>query len=143
MAAFVVTQFLAFGQFTPVYEEFGTKSYNYEGSYWNTPLEMDWFNKYPEPTSTYLLHMTFGHHGVFSLTPIFLFSVFGALRSMARRDRLAPRTEGDPDGGGHRLDRQHARLVGDSLGPHDRQVQLGAVVGGQRQLVIDRQPQRA
>ncbi len=42
--AFLATQFLAFGQFKPVYEEFGTKSYNYEGSYWNTPLEFDWFN---------------------------------------------------------------------------------------------------
>ncbi len=48
-SAFLATQFLAFGQFKPVYEEFGTKSYNYEGSYWNTPLEMDWFNLHPEP----------------------------------------------------------------------------------------------
>ena len=79
-AAFLVTQFLAFGQFKPVYEEFGTKSYQYEGSYWNTPLEMDWFNVHPESHATYLFHMTFGHHGVFSLTPIFLFSIYGAFR---------------------------------------------------------------
>ena len=46
LLAFFATQYLAFGQFKPVYEEFGTKSYNYEGSYWNTPLEFDWFNKY-------------------------------------------------------------------------------------------------
>ncbi len=70
--AFLATQYIAFGQFKPVYEEFGTKSYQYEGSYWNTPLEMDWFNTHPEPYSVYLLHMTFGHHGVFSLAPALL-----------------------------------------------------------------------
>ncbi len=87
--AFLATQYLAFGQFTPVYEEFGTRSYQYEGSYWNTPLEMDWYN-----ASTMLpgrdcaddgavrgllrFYMTIGHHGVFSLSPIFLFSLVGA-----------------------------------------------------------------
>ena len=45
--AFLATQYIAFGQFTPVYEEFGTRSYQYEGSYWNTPLEMDWYNLHP------------------------------------------------------------------------------------------------
>jgi len=86
--AFLLTQYLAFGQFKPVYEEFGTKSYQYEGSYWNTPLEMDWFNLHPEPKGTYLFHMTLGHHGVFSLTPIFLFSLLGLFRSLISRERL-------------------------------------------------------
>ncbi len=97
--AFLATQYAAFGQFKPVYEEFGTKSYTYEGSYWNTPLEMDWFSsvtKQPdgtvtenqEPYGVYLFHMTLGHHGVFSLTPIFLFSLLGALREAFRRSRL-------------------------------------------------------
>jgi hypothetical protein len=87
-AAFLATQYLAFGQFRPVYEEFGTKSYQYEGSYWNTPLEMDWFNLHPEPYPVYLFHMTFGHHGVFSLSPLFLFSAWGALTLMGRKGRL-------------------------------------------------------
>lgn len=78
-AAFLVTQFIALGQFKPVYEEFGTKTYNFTGSYWNDPLELDWFNVHPEPKNVYLLHVTFGHHGLFSLTPIFLFSLIGAL----------------------------------------------------------------
>jgi hypothetical protein len=78
--AFLATQYIAFGQFRPVYEEFGTKSYEYYGSYWTTPLEMDYFNKAPEPYGVYLFHMTLGHHGVFSLTPIFVFSLIGALR---------------------------------------------------------------
>ena len=91
VAAFLATQFLAFGQFRPVYEEFGTKSYEYEGSYWTTPLEMDWFNKpeNQEPYPTYLFHMMLGHHGVFSLTPIFLFSLLGAGREVIRRSRLS------------------------------------------------------
>jgi hypothetical protein len=80
LAAFFATQYLAFGQLKPVYEEFGTKSYNYEGSYWNTPLEFDYFNLHPESMPLYLFHMTFGHHGVFSLSPIFLFSLYGALK---------------------------------------------------------------
>jgi hypothetical protein len=86
--AFLTTQFLAFGQFRPVYEEFGTKSYNYEGSYWNTPLEMDWYNKNPEPDAVYLFHMTFGHHGIFSLSPIVFFAIFGALRVLRERREL-------------------------------------------------------
>ena len=101
IVAFLATQFLAFGQFKPVYEEFGTKSYNYEGSYWNTPLEFDWFNasttlpdgtKVPnqEPYAVYLMHMTIGHHGVFSMSPIFAFSLLGGLRILiVRRGRLA------------------------------------------------------
>ncbi len=85
-AAFLATQYLEFGQFRPVYEEFGTKSYEYYGSYWNTPLEMDYFNKEPESYGVYLFHMTLGHHGVFSLTPIFLFAMVGALRRMFSRE---------------------------------------------------------
>jgi hypothetical protein len=87
--AFLATQYMAFGQFKPVYEEFGTRSYEFEGSYWTTPLEMDWFNKHPESYPRYLFHMTFGHHGVFSLTPVFLFSLYGAWRLMARGGRQA------------------------------------------------------
>lgn len=85
--AFLAAQFVALGQFKPVYEEFGTKSYTYQGSYWNAPLEMDWFNNHPEPPGVYLFHMTFGHHGVFSLTPVFLFSLLGALMIVFGRGR--------------------------------------------------------
>lgn len=98
-AAFLATQYAAFGQFRPVYEEFGTKSYQYEGSYWNAPLEMDYLNvpKVPatrtrgpifqESHPLYLFHMTLGHHGVFSLSPIFLLSAAGAFRGMLGRLR--------------------------------------------------------
>ena len=85
-AAFLATQYLALGQLKPVYEEFGTEAYNYEGSYWNTPLEMDYLNLHPESKAVYLWHMTFGHHGVFSLTPLFVFSIYGAWRLLRRRE---------------------------------------------------------
>lgn len=77
VVAFLATQLVAFGQFMPVYEEFGTKSYLFEGSYWATPLEFDAFNVEPEPWPVYLFHMTFGHHGIFSLTPIVLLAMGG------------------------------------------------------------------
>ena len=81
-AAFLATQYLAMGTFKLAYEDFGTKVYEFEGSYWNVPREFDWFNKHPESHTTYLFHMTLGHHGVFSLTPIFLFSLYGIARAV-------------------------------------------------------------
>jgi hypothetical protein len=86
-AAFLATQYVAMGTFKPAYEEFGTKSYEYYGSYWTTPLEFDWFNKHPEPKSVYLFHMTLGHHGVISLTPIILFSFYAVIMHLVGRMR--------------------------------------------------------
>jgi hypothetical protein len=80
IAAFVVTQYAVFGEFKLAYEAFGTDEYLYEGSLWKTPLDLDAFNEHPEPYATYFFHMTLGHHGFFSLTPIFLLSALGAVR---------------------------------------------------------------
>ena len=60
------------------YESFGTDEYLFEGSLWKTPLDLDALNDQPEPYWVYLFHLTLGHHGIFSLTPIFLFSALGA-----------------------------------------------------------------
>jgi hypothetical protein len=87
LVAFFATEMLAFGQLTPVYEEFGTKSYKYELSYWATPLEFDYYNDVPEPKGVYLLHMTVGHHGIWSLSPIFLLAVWGLLVNLVDRSR--------------------------------------------------------
>jgi hypothetical protein len=78
--AFVVSQYAVFGEFKLAYEAFGTDEYLYEGSLWKSPLDLDAFNEHPEPYATYFFHMTFGHHGFFSLTPIFLLSAVGAAR---------------------------------------------------------------
>ena len=85
IAAFMATQYLAMGQFAPAYEDFGTSAYEYAGSQWETPLEMDYFNMEPEPWPVYLMHMTVGHHGIFSLTPITLFAILGCLLAFGGR----------------------------------------------------------
>jgi hypothetical protein len=84
LAAFVAVQYVEFGEFYLPYESFGAQEYGYEGSIWQTPLELDAFNKHPEPHGVYLFHMTFGHHGIFSLTPLFLLSAWGAFRLLRR-----------------------------------------------------------
>ncbi len=92
---FLVSLYMATGGFTPFYAEFGGESYEFEGSYWVHPLEMDWFDKHPEPWWLYLFHLTLGHHGMFSLTPVFLLAIppmirglFGADRRIAGLSRL-------------------------------------------------------
>ncbi|HEY2159565.1 MAG TPA: hypothetical protein VGH33_28330 [Isosphaeraceae bacterium] len=85
--AFLATLYFSTGGFTPFYAEFGGPSYEYEGSYWTHPLEMDWFDKHPEPWWIYLLHLTIGHHGMFSLTPVFLLGIVPMLRGLFGVDR--------------------------------------------------------
>ena len=80
IAAFMIVQYVVFGEFKLAYEAFGTDEYLYEGSLWKTPLDLDALNDHPEPYATYFLHMTLGHHGFFSLTPIFFLSALGAVR---------------------------------------------------------------
>ncbi len=89
----LVAQYAVFGEFKLAYESFGTDEYLYEGSLWKTPLELDAFNEHPEPYGIYLSHMTLGHHGVFSLTPIFLFSCWGALRLLGDALSLLARVD--------------------------------------------------
>ncbi len=50
--------------------------------YWRNPTGLDALH---EPKGFYLLQQTFGHHGFFSLTPIFLVSLVGFVRNL--RDR--------------------------------------------------------
>lgn len=93
LAAFLGAQYAAMGEFRLAYEEFGTEAYLFEGSLWKTPLELDALNvPWQDPAEaarrgiagesygTYLFHMTLGHHGFWSLTPIFLVALLGLLR---------------------------------------------------------------
>jgi hypothetical protein len=88
IAAFLASQYAVFGEVKVAYESFGTDEYLYEGSLWKTPLDLDAFNDHPEPYALYFFHMTFGHHGVFSLTPIFVFSAWGAFRLIKAGGRI-------------------------------------------------------
>jgi hypothetical protein len=87
LAAFCAAQYAVFGELRLAYEAFGTDEYLYEGSLWKTPLDLDALNVHPEPYGVYLFHMTLGHHGWLSLTPIFLFSVWGAVRLLGSQNR--------------------------------------------------------
>ena len=111
-AAFLGTNYLAIGQFRPAYSEFGgmppfqreVKSgldareaggpwYQYEGSHWLKPVEgqlprhgIDWA-RYYENRWSYALHLLIGHHGFFSLTPIWLLALGGMIVGLRARKR--------------------------------------------------------
>jgi hypothetical protein len=100
LAALIVCNYLSLGQWKPAYSEFGGPWYNFEGSHWakrGTPLAkgID-FND--EPTYIYAFHNLFGHHGWFSLTPVWLLAFGGMLalgiRSAADIRNLFGRAKG-------------------------------------------------
>ncbi|HQR42329.1 MAG TPA: hypothetical protein PLX97_06585 [Gemmatales bacterium] len=78
LAGFLLTNYLAIGTIVPAYEKFGTEWYNYPGSFWH-PDNIKGIDKPRDSTLTYLFHLTFGHHGLFSLTPVLLLALFGLL----------------------------------------------------------------
>jgi hypothetical protein len=75
-ALFFVTTWLATGSWKPFYADYGTEKYKYvvDGvpSYWMHPAGLDANRESP---LVYLFHCTLGHHGILSLSPIFLFSL--------------------------------------------------------------------
>jgi len=97
LAAHFYTNYKVTGSFEPPYAK--KKAYDFPGSYWkidpatgrlvgsktdpttgqvtlNVTGEID--NQY-EPWYVYLFHMLVGHHGIFSLSPIFVFTVLGTI----------------------------------------------------------------
>ena len=91
-AGFFATNYVAHGCLTPPYMHRGEGDnwydYTYERdgrvieSYWRNPTGLD----QGEPSSAvYSLHATVGHHGIFSLTPIWLLSVAGLGMWLCRR----------------------------------------------------------
>lgn len=69
------------GQVTPTYAQFGTNWYEYPGSHWlpagQTKPGIDYAGRNGEPRTTYAMHLTIGHHGWFSLMPVWLLSLVG------------------------------------------------------------------
>src|SRR5262249_25530715 len=75
------TNYLAVQQFMPVYSKLDTPWYKYEGSHWNPPpgaprTGID-FVQEKESICMYAVHILIGHHGLFSLTPVFLIALAG------------------------------------------------------------------
>lgn len=82
---FFGTNYLAIGQWTPAYGEFGGPWYEFAGSHWSTPpgagrRGIDWAFTL-ESRAAYVVHFLIGHHGVFSLTPIWILSFAGMVAS--------------------------------------------------------------
>lgn len=101
IVALMACQYAAFGAFKLAYEEFGADAYMFEGSLWQTPLELDALNlPWTDPEEAarrgivgesygmYLFHMTLGHHGFWSLSPIFLVAAPGLVGLLRRRGPL-------------------------------------------------------
>ncbi|GHT13348.1 hypothetical protein FACS1894170_09240 [Planctomycetales bacterium] len=77
---FFATNYAAHRTILPAYSQPGWYFYEYERggvvrqSYWHNPSKID----QGEPSrAAYLWHCTFGHHGLFSLTPVWLLSFIG------------------------------------------------------------------
>jgi hypothetical protein len=84
LVGFFWTNYLVTGDLRPAYMHMSW--YDYPGSYWNNPVSIDAIH---EPWYVYLFHITLGHHGVFSLTPVLLLSWAGIFRTLFQRDGAA------------------------------------------------------
>src|SRR5262249_31546483 len=81
IAEFLWTNYQAIGLWSPTYAQFGTSWYEYAGSVWaiqsGEPKHgIDWAYQTEGPGG-YAFHVLLGHHGLFSLTPVFLLTVVG------------------------------------------------------------------
>ncbi len=100
IVALFVCNYAAMGKLLPAYTEFGGEWYNFAGSHWarrGTPAAkgID-FND--EPTGVYAFHLALGHHGWFSLTPVWILSLAGltvlGIRSAPAVQALLRKTKG-------------------------------------------------
>ncbi|HKB42693.1 MAG TPA: hypothetical protein VKD72_40060, partial [Gemmataceae bacterium] len=109
VAAFLLTNYLAIGELVPAYSKRDTDWYRYEGSHWGKdpdPVKpgID-FARLKEDRLTYAVHVLVGHHGLFSLTPVFVLAVVGMLwgawrlkASGGRPSPLSPLGRGEKKG---------------------------------------------
>jgi len=78
LAAFFITNYQVTGSLKPFYARYGTETYEFvfEGipSYWKNPGGID---RPRDSMLVYLWHCTFGHHGIYSLSPIYLLTLLG------------------------------------------------------------------
>ncbi|HWA97867.1 MAG TPA: hypothetical protein VG713_05220 [Pirellulales bacterium] len=94
-AAFFGTNYAAHHTLAPPYSQFdkpgGWYDYQYRrgsraiDSYWRDRAKRSPVDQGEPDTATYALHSLVGHHGIFSLTPIWLLSAVGLLRMVWQR----------------------------------------------------------
>ena len=102
VAALLLTNYLAVARLTPVYSELKSPWYQYEGSHWEekpgvqrTGID---FVQEKEPINMYAIHLLIGHHGLFSLTPVFLLSLVGIGLGWQRGGSAAAPSDGPTPG---------------------------------------------
>ncbi len=83
LAAHFVLTWRISGSLKPIYLR--PSLYLYEGSYWNAPTGLDASD---DPRWLYLYNITFGHHGIFSMTPVLIFAVIAMVAAIRHRDRF-------------------------------------------------------
>ncbi|QDT96534.1 hypothetical protein V144x_19920 [Gimesia aquarii] len=80
LIVFFATNYAATGGWKPFYLYYGTEKYLFEyrgiPSYWKNPQGLD---RSLDSPLVYFFHCTFGHHGIFSLSPIYLLTLLSWL----------------------------------------------------------------
>lgn len=92
MGSQMVLNHHAYGTWKPVYAQFGGPWYEFAGSHWSKlklvprPAGIDFAE---EPGHIYAFHLLLGHHGWFSLTPIWFIALVGLFR---KTEKFMPRS---------------------------------------------------
>jgi hypothetical protein len=85
LLALLGSMYAAMGSFLPAYGSFGGPWYLYPGSHWNKILDPNArgidFNT--QGTPVYAFNLLLGHHGWFSLTPVWLLGLWGLARTVS------------------------------------------------------------
>jgi hypothetical protein len=100
-AALLLTNYWAIGEWMPAYGKIDSPWYRYEGSHWRVePGQVKWgIDFLTEPKRVYAFHLLFGHHGLFSLTPVLLLAVAGMVWAVVRAFRGKRREAAEPTAG--------------------------------------------
>jgi hypothetical protein len=88
IAGLLLTNYLAIGDIVPAYSKLDSPWYQHEGGYWRpdpTKRGIDWAWQ-KEGKAAYAFHLLLGHHGLFSLTPIWLLALVGIALVLLRQD---------------------------------------------------------
>lgn len=88
------TNYAALGEIAPAYAKTDSPWYKYEGSHWakvGADRKGVDFAGDKETRATYAFHLLLGHHGLFSLSPIWLLAFAGIGLSLGATSGLPPR----------------------------------------------------
>lgn len=81
LAAQVLINYHITGSLTPAYDNPELK--NFAGNYFRT--RRSGIDALDEPKHVYAFHVLLGHHGLFSMTPLYVFSLWELIRSLRKR----------------------------------------------------------